>query len=333
MLPRSNPRPPFDITRLSHVVLTARDLTRTGNFYAEVLGFQVREVTGDALYLSGLEERAHHSIVFERSDANPQCRALGFRVADEEELERAAHWFAQAGRAFEWVERPFQGRTMAVRDDTGTPLELTAEMGAAESLLQQFHRYRRGSPLRLDHVQVVSHDVGESANLYARLGFRITEYTYRAQTEEIWGIWLQRKGNRHDIVFSNGRGPRLHHFAFAVPEVRDLIHVCDAAASLGHAAAMERGPGRHGIGNALFVYFRDPDAHRIELFNGHYQAIGNEHAPIGWELGDTRRSQLWGLPARASWFFEATEFEGLAVRNSKLAALPVTLEDYLARAV
>ena len=29
-------------------------------------------------------------------------------------------------------------------------------------------------------------------------------------------MWLARKGNPHDIVFSNGRGPRLHHFAYTV---------------------------------------------------------------------------------------------------------------------
>lgn len=81
------------------------------------------------------------------------------------------------------------------------------------------------------------------------------------------------------IVLSDGRGSRLHHFAYTVPEVRDLIHASDVAVSVGCADRMECGPGRHRIGNALFVYLRDPDGHRIELFNSHYQTIDPGDAP------------------------------------------------------
>ena len=141
---------------------------------------------------------------------------------------------------------------------------------------------------------------------------------------KLWGVWLQRKGNPHDIVFSNGRGPRLHHFAYTVPEVRDLIHACDVAASMGCASRLERGPGRHGIGNALFVYFRDPDGHRIELFNTHYQTIDPEDPPLRWDLptrgapsfGDCRRRGAGSLTRQRS---KASQVEPL------LKADPVTL--------
>ena len=36
-------------------------------------------------------------------------------------------------------------------------------------------------------------------------------------------------------------------------------------ATTGYLANMERGPGRHGIANAFFLYVRDPDGHRVEL--------------------------------------------------------------------
>ena len=127
----------------------------------------------------------------------------------------------------------------------------------------------------------------------------------------------------------SGRGPRLHHFAFGVPEVRDVVHVCDVAGSLGFDKHFERGPGRHGIGNAFFVYFRDPDGHRVELFNAHYQAIDINQTPLRWDLSDTRRSQLWGLPATAKWFYEATEFSQRQPQEPLLKASPVTLETFL----
>ena len=38
-----------------------------------------------------------------------------------------------------------------------------------------------------------------------------------------------------------------------------------AGAGLSGRPGRRRGPGRHGIGNAFFVYFRDPDGHLVEL--------------------------------------------------------------------
>lgn len=330
-LPTTNPDPPFNISRASHVALTSRDLGASRAFYEGALGFVVSAEDADALYLRGLEERSHHSVVLLKADDAPgTCRRIGLRVPSDEDLMRAESYFKSKGRPTQWVQRPHQGLTLHVNDSIGTPLELCCMMDEVPLKLQQFHDYRRASPMRLDHFQVVAQDVEQAALFYAEIGFRLTEYTATDGADELWGVWLARKGNPHDVVFSNGRGPRLHHFAFTVPETRDIIHVCDAAGSLGFAHCLERGPGRHGIGNALFVYFRDPDGHRIELFIGHYQAI-DAHTPLRWDLSDTRRSQLWGLPARASWFFEATGFTGIVPADPRVSAKPMTLETYLAQ--
>lgn len=330
MIPASVVNPPFNVTRASHAVLTARDLGATRTFYCDVLGFLLSDEDRDTLYLRGIEERSHHSLVFRRSDAPPVCERVGLRAFTEEDLERAADYFQRLGHVVSWAQVPHQGRTLHVDDSVGTPLELCAVMDDLPTSLQKFELYKGASPMRLDHFQIVTHDVQRAMEFYLALGFRLTEYTATDGKDEIWGAWLQRKGNPHDVVFSNGKGPRLHHFAFAVPETRDIIHVCDVAGSLGFGRHFERGPGRHGIGNALFVYFRDPDGHRIELFNAHYQAIDVNHTPLRWDLSDTRRSQLWGLPAHAKWFFEASEFPGKPLHEPLLHAEPVTLEKFLA---
>ncbi len=320
---------PFNITRASHVVLSSKDIVASREFYSEVLGFVVSDETDEALYLRGLEERSHHSIVLMKDGGSPSCASVGFRVASAKDLELLAHYFESKGLTTEWPDRAHQERTLRTVDPLGTPLEFCSAMEEAEPKLQRFHEFRRGCPMRLDHFQIVSQDVEQAAAFYSELGFRLTEYTSSDDGADMWGAWLARKGNPHDVVFSNGRGPRLHHFAFTVPEVRDVIHACDAAASLGFGATLERGPGRHGIGNALFVYFRDPDGHRVELFVGHYQAIDGD-PPLRWLLSDTRRSQLWGLPATSRWFFEATEFSSKRPQDPRLTLSPITLEAVLA---
>ena len=71
---------------------------------------------------------------------------------------------------------------------------------------------------------------------------------------------------------------------------------------------MERGPGRHGIANAFFLYIRDPDGHRIELFTSDYLTVDTDHEPIRWTLDDPQRQTLWGHPAPKSWFEEGSPF-------------------------
>jgi catechol 2,3-dioxygenase len=329
-LPRLELYPQFNVTRISHVVLTCRDLDASCAFYGDVLGLVVSRRDHDSAYLRGLEEACHHSLVLRQSEGAAVCKAIGFRVLTDGDLDRAKEFCYRNNIRNEWRETPYQGRTLHLIDGSGSPIELCATMETLPRLMQSFDKFHGGSPQRLDHVQVTAFDIQAACDFYAELGFRLTEYTARDGTDELWGVWLQRKGNPHDIVFSNGRGPRLHHFAYTVPEVRDLIHACDVAASMGCASRMERGPGRHGIGNALFVYFRDPDGHRIELFNTHYQTIDPDDPPIRWDLTDTRRSQLWGLPATRAWFVEATPFEGVEAVEPLLQADPVTLETFLA---
>lgn len=332
-LPQSNPNPPFDITRAAHVVLTTRDLMASRIFYEQVLGFAVTEAGDGVLHLRGVEERGHHSITLRHDPGKPVCRRVGLRVATEDDIRRAEPYLSSQGIVVSKVDVPHQGATLHFADPAGVPFEICATMSTVPSLRQEFHAHRSASPQRLDHFQIAVPDVAKSTAFLAGLGFRLTEYTATDGTDEIWGAWLQRKGNPQDIVYANGPGPRLHHFAYPVPETRDIIHACDVAASLGFSKNVERGPGRHGIGNALFVYFRDPDGHRVEFFIGHYQAIDRDEAPIRWDLSNTRRSQLWGLPARASWFSEATEFDRVAIEPPRLNVPPVTLEAFLASQV
>ena len=133
-------------------------------------------------------------------------------------------------------------------------------------------------------------DVQKACEFWMSLGFRLSEYISPDGSEELLAVFLQRKGNPHDIVFGPAPGPRLHHAAFGIPESYHFFYVCDLAAEMGFAANVEYGPGRHGPGHALFVYLRDPDGHRIELFNTHYQVMDIENEPVRWRtqrLGET----------------------------------------------
>ena len=321
---------PFNITRLSHVVLTSGDLDKTRYFYETGLGLEVTAHDEDRLFLRAIEEKSHHSLVFETShEKDAVCRRIGYRMYSDDDLRRAHDYFNERGENADFVERPYQGLTLQLTDAVGVPIEFCATMQQSDNRMQQFHSHAGGKLAFMDHVQVSTHDVDAAYKWYSELGFRLTEYTAKDGTDELWGVWLKRKNNTQDVVYSNGAGPRLHHFAYHTPEIASIVHAADVMASLGLADTMDRAPGRHGIGNAFFVYFRDPDGHRVELFSSHYTVIDSDHEPKRWDLSNTRRSQLWGFPAPIKWFYEASAFEGTLVKEPLLKASPVTLESFL----
>jgi catechol 2,3-dioxygenase len=89
-----------------------------------------------------------------------------------------------------------------------------------------------------------------------------------------------------------------------VPTRLQIIHLCDLMATTGYLANLERGPGRHGISNAFFLYVRCPDGHRLEVYSCNYQTMDPDHEPIRWSLRDPRRRTLRGQPAPRSRFEE-----------------------------
>lgn len=329
-LPVTNLDPAFRVTRTSHVVLTVKDLAASKRFYTQVIGLIVSAEEADTLYLRGVEEACHHSLVL-RKGSEPSCTRLGMRMLTDDDLKRAKDWFAAKGCAATWADVPHQGLTLHVTDPVGTPMEYCASMPAMPRKITAFSEHRGGCALRLDHYQVLTTDVAKAANFYMEAGFRLTEYIAPKGTHDLRGVFLQRKGNPHDIVFFNGTGPRLHHFAFLAAEGQQLLKACDVAGELGYGSTVERGPGRHGPGHAMYVYFRDPDGHRVELFNTHYQVMDIENEPVAWDPTDHNVSFPWGFPARAAWFQEATNFAGTATSEPAVKPTPMTLEKYLSK--
>ena len=320
--------PPFRITRASHVVLGVRDLNMSRVFYEDIAGLVVTKETSDALYLRGIEEACHHSLVLRKAD-KPECPRIGLRVLTENDLDRAFRHLETKGLSPRFVEVASQGRTLHVSDPVGTPLELCAQMPVVRRVLTRFSAWRGGAAQRLDHYQILTPRVKEATEFYCSLGFKLTEYIAPEGPFEPLGVFLARKGNPHDIVFFNGAGPRMHHVAYVVPEMHNILTACDIAGELGFGDCVERGPQRHGPGHAMFVYLRDPDGHRLELFNTHYQVMDMEIPPTRW---DPKGLLPWGFPAQRSWMEDATPFAGVPVVAPPAGPGPgpMTLERYLA---
>jgi catechol 2,3-dioxygenase len=298
----------FSIIRIARVVLNVTDLNRSREFYVNTLGFIETESDQEHIYLRGLEEHTHHCLVLKKAD-KPGIHALSYKVQQESDLEKLEQLFKNKGLKTKWMEEGSQhavGRTLRAQDVSGLPLEFFCKMDKAERLLQRYDLYKGSRVQRIDHVNCLVSDVEKAYEFFTKeLAFACSEYT---ETEDgrIWAAWLHRKQNVHDQAFMNGEGPRLHHIGFWLSDPMSLIHTCDVLAASGYAANIERGPGRHGLSNAFFLYLRDPDGNRLEFYNGDYLTSDPDFEPIRWDINDPRRQTFWGHAAPDSWFNEAT---------------------------
>lgn len=321
-VPAPNLYPPFNILRLSHVDYGVTDLAASRAFYADTLGLQVTHEDTTRITFRAMEERGHHCLSIVKSD-KPEVYALAFKLFDDPDLDRAHDFFKARGLPVEWVTRPHMDRVLRTRDPWGIPLEFYVKMDRLPTIHQHYKLYKGVKPLRIDHFNMFSADVDASVAFYNDIGFRVTEYTEDDESGRVWAAWMHRKGGVHDVAFTNGLGPRLHHTAFWVPNPLNIIDLLDLMATTGYVANIERGPGRHGISNAFFLYVRDPDGHRIEIYCSDYQTCDPDLEPIRWSLTDPQRQTLWGAPAPRSWFEEGSLFADVEPVQSALKAQPI----------
>src|SRR2546426_4368301 len=94
--------------------------------FRSLIGFIVSDEGKDTIYLRGVAEACHHSLVLKRARGEPQAERVGMRVFTEEDLDKAKFFFAKAGLPAKWVEVAHQGRTLHVADASGAPIEFCA---------------------------------------------------------------------------------------------------------------------------------------------------------------------------------------------------------------
>jgi len=301
--------PPFNIVKAGHIEYLVTDLPKARQFYEETLGFDLTDKDSSHAYLRGIEDRHHHCLTLTKSDT-PGIGHFAFKVSEDEDLLAIEELLRENGCRPSWRRKGSEaglGKALVVEDPFGFPVEFYAEMEKEKWLLQRFDEQRGAKVMRLDHFNLLLPSVAPAYDWYTQsLGFTCTELTEtEGRKPSVWAAWLRRKHTCHDVALMTGRGPRVHHAGFTVSDRNAIMDCADILAASGMVASIERGPGRHGISNAFFLYLRDPDGNRLELYTGDYLSADPDWEPIRWKLNDPQRQTFWGAPTPASWFNEA----------------------------
>jgi catechol 2,3-dioxygenase len=299
---------PPDVVRAAYAELIVTDLGRARWFWADLLGFVVTADQPDALYLRGYDEFTHHCLVL-RIGPKAAAGCIAYRVRAPEDLDRAEAFFAALGRRVR--RRPAGattgiGEAVRVEDPLGFTVEFFHATKPVERLVQRYDLRKGAEIARLDHFNIVTPDIGAAYRHYTSLGFGCSETI--EDEHEMYAAWMYRKQTVHDVAFTGGAGPRLHHLGFFAHESHHVLKTCDIFGSLHEEAHIERGPGRHGVSNAFYVYLRDPDGHRLEIYTSDYFTGDPGHETYRWNVHDPRRRDFWGNPVVESWYKEAATF-------------------------
>jgi catechol 2,3-dioxygenase-like lactoylglutathione lyase family enzyme len=206
---------------------------------------------------------------------------VGLQVGDAADLEQAAAVLrAAGGHVVGYEDEPGVERALRVVIAGGHVVKLFAGIETVEGA-----RDDARAPLKFEHVSLNVRDLAGIERQLEQLGF--------ALTDRLWSMlsWWHCDEDHHGVSLTRYPVTRLHHYAWAFPDLESLGRVADRAAEAG--APLLYGPGRHGPGNNHFIYFKDPDGFVIECCS--------ELAKLGpdssYELGRkwaVRETNLWG---------------------------------------
>ncbi|MEO6532616.1 MAG: 3,4-dihydroxyphenylacetate 2,3-dioxygenase [Pseudolysinimonas sp.] len=298
---------PPDIVRCAYAELVVTDLAASREFYVDILGLTVTYEDESTIYLRTLEEFIHHNLVL-RAGPVAAAAALAFRVRTPGDVYLAEAYYRALGCRTERRAGGFVrgiGDAVRVTDPLGFPYEFFYAVDHVERLAWSYELHTPGALVRLDHFNQVTPDVPRGLEYLVGIGFRVTE-DIQDEDGVVYAAWVHRKETVHDTALTGGNGPRMHHIAFSTHEKHNIIAICDKLGALRRSDAIERGPGRHGVSNAFYLYILDPDGHRIEIYTQDYYTGDPDNPVVTWDVHDNQRRDWWGNPVVPSWYTNAS---------------------------
>jgi catechol 2,3-dioxygenase len=259
--PRTTPpavtqRPPRALSRTatSHLGLRVPDVEAATQFYERILGLRVHAPLEDGGMRLGWGQ-GHHVL-----DLLPGPKTLdhfAFEILGERELDAFRKAVESSGaESHELYEHAAEASGFRTVDPDGNIIHFhggvdrSGEVGDPGA-----HR-----PIRFQHITLSTTDVAAMLEFYTRvIGFRQSDVMGENEF-----AWLRSNREHHTLALAGSdHGGDIDHYAFDITGWAELKVWCDRLTEEG--VDITWGPGRHGPGNNLFIFFDDPAGNQIEL--------------------------------------------------------------------
>ncbi|MCT7658023.1 VOC family protein [Mycobacterium sp. CPCC 205710] len=239
--------------------MSVPDVEVTADFYGRVLGLRIQhDLPGGGLRLGW--GAGHH--VIDLTPGETGLSHYGFEVRDDDGITKITERVKAAGYACTELPQSFidypigSPHGIAVVDPDGTTVHFH---GAVERQGENAADPGR-RPIKFQHITVGTVNVEPMAKFFVNVvGFRISD-----QLEDGRFAWLRSNRDHHTLAVVNvGRAGILDHYSYDLAEWENFKTWCDRLTDAG--VTVSWGPGRHGPGNNLFIFFEDPAGNHVEL--------------------------------------------------------------------
>lgn len=178
----------------------------------------------------------------------------------------------------------FEPGAIALRDPDGNRMEygIAASFAAAPST--------DVPPARLQHLVVGSSDAPRMVAFYTEvIGFRKSDEVFDDQGG-MRTCFLRSDHEHHSFAVFQTSTNALDHHCYELPDWNSIRDWGDRLAK--HDVPVKWGPGRHGPGNNLFLFFHDPDGNWVEL-STELEVVSDDRPTGSWRH-EERTLNRWG---------------------------------------
>src|ERR1051325_2955177 len=262
------------ITHLRHVGILSPDVNQQREFYGSIWGLDPIAEESDAVCFRGAS--AEHHLLSLHPAKHCGLHHIADGVSDEKEVDRLAGELQSRGLLLvskpALLDEPGEGYGFRFVDPEGRCIELSTGVSQHNCGWQT----ESGQPHSVCHVVLNTTQIDQMIELYtAVLGFRVSDWSEQQM------VFLRCNSKHHSIAFNRAPHASLNHVAYLVPNVdeigRGMVNMRK------HGFEPGWGPGRHGPGNNIFCYFKEPLDYVVEYTSDiDYIQDDASHQPKVW---------------------------------------------------
>jgi len=290
------------IATLGHVELLCPNLEESRDHLHDIAGLEESFREDGRIYMRAWGDWSAYTVILREAETNGVGH-IAFQTESEADLDRYAERIEEDGYSVEWRdagEEPKHGKSIRFTLPADFEFELFHEIERANVPEEKKSRLKnqpqkiveRGAGVRrIDHVNLYTPNAVEATEWFQDvLDFKLREEVVNESEEQI-ASWLSVSPLVHEIAFVDADQTVLNHVAYYLKSQSELFRAADILRD--HDVDITGGPGKHGISQANYIYYREPSNNQIELFAGGYLIFDPNWETVTWYPGETEDSLYW----------------------------------------
>jgi len=266
-------------SKLHHLSLCTGQLPEMITWYRDIMEMTPEDMGDGITWMRGNQRN-----LLLQAGKTGEVSFMALAVSDADHLERLrAHAAAEAIPSKVLTSPLFEDGSFAITDPDGHRVLF----GLPKDELSSWDP----RPGCLQHVVFATTDLNRIVAFYTdKLGFKISDIVREEGTGDRTACFLRCDEMHHTFAFFRAPAVKLDHFANEASCWNDIRDWGDHFAA--HHVEIVWGAGRHGAGNNLFIFVRDPDENNVEI-SAELETFTYEQDPRYWPH-DNRALNLWG---------------------------------------